>query len=163
LKNFWNDFMGKAITFQCKNCGHKLKFYFGISAQYPEKYQEILNDALIGNLGAELQKFLIENPTGAIDISRVMANCESCGKFEMVRDLTMYLPKENFMQEKNYPLPFEFEKNYKIFAKYAHKCSYCGEDVEIITEKNFSPKIKLQCPNCDSEMFPKKTAPKNWY
>ncbi|MBR6013560.1 MAG: hypothetical protein IK062_07255 [Selenomonadaceae bacterium] len=154
--------MGKAFTFQCKNCGHVLKFYFGIGAMYPEKYQEIINDALIGNLGKEIQKFLIENADGAIDISRVLANCENCGKHEMVRDLTMYLPEKNFVQEKNYPLPCEFEKNYKVFQKYEHKCSYCGEDVEIITEKNFSSKIKLQCPNCDSEMSPKKTSPKHW-
>ena len=155
--------MGKAITFRCKNCGHKLKFYFGTGAMYPEKYQEILTDALTGKLGEEIQKFLIDNPRGAIDISRVLVNCEHCGKHEMVRDLTMYLPKENFVQDKNYPLPFEFEKNYTVAKKYRHKCSYCGEDVEIITAEDvFAQKIKLPCPNCDSEMFPKKTAPKHW-
>lgn len=88
--------------------------------------------------------------------------CKNCGNHEMVRDLTMYLPEKKFVQEKNYPLPCEFEKNYKVFQKYEHKCSYCGEDVEIITEKNFSSKIKLQCPNRDSEMSPKKTSPKHW-
>ena len=155
--------MGKAFTFRCENCGHTLKFYFGTGAMYPEKYQEIINDALIGNLGAEIQKFLIENPHGTINISRVLANCENCGKHEMVRDLTMYLPKENFVQENNYPLPDEFEKNYKIFAKYKHRCSYCGEPVEIITAENFfKNKIFLQCPNCDSKMIPKKSMPKHW-
>lgn len=155
--------MGKAFTFQCKNCGHNLKFYFGTGAMYPEKYQEIINDALVGKLGAEIQKFLIENPKGAIDISRVLANCEYCGHHEMVRDLTMYLPKENFTQDKNYPLPFEFEKNYDVYKEYNHKCSHCGESIEIITEKNFlQKKISIQCPNCDSDMIPKKLSPKHW-
>ena len=156
--------MGKSFTFRCKDCGHNLKFYFGISAEYPERYQEIINDALIGNLGAEIQKFLIENPAGVIDISRVLANCEVCGKFEMVRDLTMYLPKENFEKKIFPPLPEEMKKFFNKFADYQHKCSYCGEPVEIITEENFfDKKIILQCPNCDSEMLPRKSAPKNWY
>ena len=156
--------MGKSFTFQCKDCGHKLKFYFGISAEYPERYQEILNAALTGNLGAEIQKFLIKNPAGAIDISRVLANCDNCGKFEMVRDLSMYLPTENFTQKNNPPLPEDLKKNFVKFADYQHKCSYCGEPVEIITEENFfDKKIILQCPNCDSEMLPKKSSPKNWY
>ena len=155
--------MGKFFTFHCKNCGHNLKFYFGIGKMYPEKYQEILNDALVGNLGAELQKFLIDNPTGVIDISRVLANCENCGHHEMVRDLTMYLPKENFVREANYPLPFEFEKNYNLAKKFQHKCSYCGEPVEVVTEKNFlQTEIKLQCPNCDSFMTKKKTGGGHW-
>lgn len=155
--------MGKSFTFRCKNCGHNLKFYFGISAQYPEKYLEIINDALIGNLGAEIQKFLIDNPRGVIDISRVMVNCENCGKFEMVRDLSMYLPKENYLQKNNPPLPEDLKNDFEKIADYNHKCSYCGEPVEIITAENFSPKIILRCPNCESEMIPRKSAPKNWY
>ena len=156
--------MGKIFTFQCKDCGHKLKFYFGISAKYPERYQEILNEALTGNLGADIQKFLIKNPAGAIDISRVLVNCDFCGKFEMVRDLSMYLPTENFQKNSFPPLPDDLQKNFVKFADFQHKCSYCGESVKIITEKNFyDEKIILKCPNCDSEMFPKKSAKKNWY
>lgn len=156
--------MGKAFTFRCTNCGHNLKFYFGTGAMYPEKYLEIINDALTGKFGGEIQKFLIENPDGAIDISRALANCENCGKHEMFRDLTMYLPKKNFVQEKNYPLPHEFKSHYEIFAKYKHKCNYCGESVEIVTAENFfEKKIILQCPNCNSEMIPKKISPKHWY
>lgn len=156
--------MGKSYVFQCKNCGHKLKFYFGISAQYPEKYLEILNDAIIGKLGEEIQKFLIENPSGVLDISRVMAICKNCGEFEMVRDLTMYLPDEKFLQNKNVPPLPEEMKNFIKIAEYNHKCSHCGENVAIITEENFfDKKIILRCPNCDFEMIPKKTAPKNWY
>lgn len=155
--------MGKFFTFHCQNCGHNLKFYFGTGAMYPQTYQKVLNDALIGNLGAEIQKFLIDNPTGVIDVSRVLANCEHCGHHEMVRDLTMYLPKENFVRTENYPLPFEFEKNYIPAKKYQHNCSYCGEDVEVVTEKNFlQTEIKLQCPNCGGEMVKKKSRGGHW-
>lgn len=130
---------------------------------YPQTYQEILNDALIGNLGNELQKFLIENPNGVIDVSRVLANCENCGHHEMVRDLTMYLPKENFIQQENYPLPFEFEENYILVKKFQHKCNYCGEPVEVVTEKNFlQTEIHLRCPNCDFEMTKKKNSGGHW-
>lgn len=155
--------MGKAFTFQCKSCGHKLKFYFGTGAMYPQTYQEVLTDALVGKFDSQIQKFLIDNPKGAIDISRVLVNCEHCGKHKMVRDLTMYLPEENFVQEKDYPLTWELGENYKIFAKYKHKCSYCDEPVEIITAEEFlQKKITLQCPNCEAEMIPKKLAPKHW-
>ena len=156
--------MGKSFTFRCKNCGHNLKFYFGIGAMYPQTYQEILNDALVGNFGAEIQKFLIDNPRGVIDISRVLMNCENCGHFKMVRDLTMYLPKENFQSQENYPLPDEFEKNYIAVKKYQHKCHYCGESAEIFTaEKLLQTDLKLQCPNCCSEMSKKLSKNKNWY
>ena len=156
--------MGKFFTFHCKNCGHNLKFYFGIGGMYPQTYQEVLNDALIGKFGKDIQKFLIDNPEGVIDVSRVLANCENCGHHEMVRDLSMYLPKENFIRAENYPLPFEFEKNYIQAKKFHHKCSYCGESVQIITEKNFlQTEIKLQCPNCDSFMTKRKSAGKNWF
>ena len=156
--------MGKFFTFHCKNCGHNLKFYFGIGGMYPQTYQEVLNDALIGKFGKDIQKFLIDNPEGVIDVSRVLANCENCGHHEMVRDLSMYLPKENFVRAENYPLPFEFEKNYIQAKKFHHKCSYCGESVQIITEKNFlQTEIKLQCPNCDSFMTKRKSSGGNWF
>ena len=155
--------MGKFFTFHCNNCGHNLKFYFGIGGRYPTTYQEVLNDALIGNLGAEIQKFLIDNPDGVIDVSRVLANCEFCGHHEMVRDLSMYLPKENFVREENYPLPFEFAEHYKLAKKFQHKCSYCGEDVEVVTEENFlRTEINLRCPNCDSFMTKKKSSGGHW-
>ncbi len=155
--------MGKFFTFRCENCGHKLKFYFGIGGKYPETYQEILNSAIVGNLGAEIQKFLIDNPSGVIDVSRVLANCKNCGHHEMVRDLTMYLPKENFFREEIFPLPFEFEKNYNLAKKFQHKCSYCGESVEVVTEKNFlRTEIKLLCPNCDCEMVKSKSGSGHW-
>ena len=147
--------MGKSFTFHCDNCGHNLKFYFGIGGMYPTTYQEILTDALLGKFDSEIQKFLIDNPNGVIDVSRVLANCESCGHHEMTRDFTMYLPKENFQRE-TYPLPYDFEEHYELFKKYRHKCSYCGEPIEIVTDKNFlTAEINLRCPNCDS--FMKKT------
>ena len=155
--------MGKFFTFHCNNCGHNLKFYFGIGGRYPTTYQEVLNDALIGNLGAEIQKFLIDNPSGVIDVSRVLANCEFCGHHEMVRDLSMYLPKENFVRKEDYPLPFEFAEHYQLAKKFQHKCSYCGEDVEIVTEENFlRTEINLRCPNCDSFMTKKKSSGGHW-
>ena len=155
--------MGKSFTFRCKECGHNLKFYFGTGAMYPEKYQEIINDALTGKLGSQIQKFLIENPAGATDISRVLANCENFGHHEMVRDLTMYLPQENFSQDKSYPLTWELREHYKVLEKYQHKCSYCGEPVQVVTAENFfDQKIILRCPNCETEMLPRKSAPKHW-
>ena len=155
--------MGKFFTFHCKNCGHNLKFYFGIGGMYPQTYQEVLNDAIVGNLGAEIQKFLIENPKGVIDVSRVLAVCNNCGHSKMVRDLTMYLPKENFSPQNDYPLPDDFENNYCAVKKYQHKCGYCGEDVEIITEKNFlQTEIHLPCPNCNFEMTKRKSSGGHW-
>lgn len=158
--------MGKFVELKCKFCKYEIQIGFGIGMAFPRVYEQTITAAKNGELGEEIQNFLSENPNGAIDVSRVLAVCKTCGACEKVYDLTMYLPKENILQaEKNNPgrwsvampfynskyvMPSDLKENYKVFAAYPHKCKRCGGEVEILNEDDVQKLRKIKCPKCHS-------------
>lgn len=170
--------MGMCYELECEKCGYRFYASFGVGFMYPQVYQETKTAALNGELGEEIQKFLQENPDGAVNASRIFGKCTKCGNLETVPDLTMYLPNEkNPAPKKNpqerwsvampfynadYVAPFDLQYHYKVFAKYQHKCKRCGGDLETFNEDVFkvsetngklnldSPKLK--CPNCHAAL-----------
>lgn len=149
--------MGYIYSLCCKKCRYKLDIMFGVGRMYPKVYEQTRNAALNGELGSEIQKFLLDNPDGRISVSRVLGKCGSCGQYEVVPDLTMYLPDKNIPARKSWYLPeWQLGEYYKVFAKYPHKCRKCGGAQEIFTDKDLEERAEeLKCPSCNAEMTAK--------
>ena len=149
--------MSKGYMFKCEKCGYKFTAAFGVGFLYPKVYQETRTAALNGELGKEIQKFLQENPDGEIDSSKVLGRCTQCGHYEIVKDLTMYLPNENFPErEIQFPVSWELQDYYKIFAKYHHECENCGGELEIFKATDLRNNGILKCPHCRESLILKK-------
>ena len=137
--------MGISYFFKCPKCGYVLEIHLGFGGfATPRWHRENLKAVYNGELGEEIQKFLLENPNGTIGHENILKKCTQCGQYETTQDLTMYLPQENISGR----------KKFKIFKKYPHKCKHCGSDVEIYTDKDiFEHKCNVTCPNCQIEMI----------
>ena len=117
---------------------------------FPEVYEETVQQAKLGELGAELKKFFDEHPDGAIDVSYALGLCKTCGELYTVKDLSMYLPKDDFSPAKRqshwsvaapftgaeYVSPTDLKEHYELFAKYPHECK-CGGEMKIFNEDDF--------------------------
>ena len=73
--------------------------------------------------------------------------CDSCGKLCNDPDLTMYIPKEECVatthKESEYVAVNDLKEFYEEYAKYPHKCSECGGEMHVVTDKEV-----LMCPKC---------------
>ena len=126
---------------------------------FPAVYAETVAKGKRGELGAELQKFLLEHPDGAIDASNVVGVCKKCGALENLIDLSMYLPTEGYTPEKpkgrwsvafpaddiDYVAPSDLQGDYALFARYPHRCKQCGGEMKIFTEETIG---RIKCPRC---------------
>lgn len=153
--------MGQGYKMVCPKCGYEFNASFGVGMMFPAVYDETIQEGKRGELGEELQKFLLEHPDGAINASYVVSMCKKCGWLENIMDLSMYLPKNGFKPNKakvrwsvaypgtgiEYVAPWDLsnKEHYELFAKYPHKCKRCGGDVEIFKEKE---RNYFRCPHC---------------
>lgn len=142
--------MGCGYDLHCKRCNYNFAVSFGVGFMFPEVYEETVQQAKRGELGAELKKFFTEHPDGAIDVSYALGVCQKCGELYAVKDLSMYLPKDDFSPAKRqsrwsiaapftgveYVSPMDLVEHYELFAKYPHKCK-CGGEMKIFTEDYF--------------------------
>ena len=140
--------MGSFYQFQCKRGKFKLQVDLGVGIMFPIVYENVMDSARRGELGEDVQKFLLEHPNGVLDAANVLVKCVDCGQYEIVPDLTMYLPKDDSHEEKS-PFGWLLREYYKVFAEYRHKCKHCGGDVEIFKEEDFKRwRNKITCPYC---------------
>lgn len=151
--------MGQGYSMVCPKCGYEFNASFGVGMMFPAVYDETVQEGKRGELGEELQKFLLEHPDGAINASYVVGACKKCGELENLMDLSMYLPKENSKPDKpkgrwsvsmpfdraEYVSPMDLKAHYELVAKYSHRCKHCGGDVKIFTEKTIG---RIKCPHC---------------
>ena len=135
--------MGIIYKFLCEKCGYEFDAFLGMGGfSYWRDYEKIFDKAIAGCYGEEIQKFLKENPDAVIDASNIFVKCRECQYFEVVPNLTTYLPNDE---------NFKPNEEYKFISEYHHKCKNCGGEVEIFTFESFNPKNfvgKLKCPNC---------------
>ena len=142
--------MGCGYNVHCEQCDYRSQVYFGVGLMLPKVYEETVQKAKLGELGAELKKFFEEHPDGAIDVSYALGLCKKCGAFYTVTDLSTYLPIDDFspnkgycprsvaesFHEAEYVLPRDLNEHYELFAKYPHKCK-CGGEMKIFNEDDF--------------------------
>ena len=159
--------MGMGYRIACTKCGYNFTAFFGVGMMFPQAYEDTAQQAKRGELGEEIQKFLLEHSDGAIDVSAVMGVCKKCGRLENITDLSMYLPKKDFVPaetqgrwsvaapfpESKYVSPWDLKSHYNFFAEYPHKCKHCGGKVKIFTEKDVKHGLSdLKCPRCHNEL-----------
>ncbi len=148
--------MGEGFGVKCNKCGYKFDAVLGFGMLFPVVYEENVKKMKAGELGPVGKKFFEDYPMGAIDSEQVVAKCSSCGNYEIVDDLSMYIPhkgKEHLVEKYGCVTSHELKINYKKYMDYPHKCTKCGADS--IVYKNFETDVSngvAKCPKCDGYM-----------
>ena len=153
--------MGRGFCFVCKSCGKAFTECLGVGFMYPKVYRDTMKAAREGTLGLKVKQFVTDNPQGAIDPKIVIAQCEKCGNYEAVPDLSMYIPKNGndpMIHRGNWTVGdrdneteyvFEFDQ-YDLINKYEHRCSSCGGRMQVLQDQE--PE-SLKCPECGDDMI----------
>ena len=147
--------MGSGYTVKCNKCGYSFQASLGCGRLFPTVYQENVEKMKKGELGPEAKEFFEKYPKGVINSERVIAKCKSCGNYDEVYDLTMYIPKDddNVPNEVDFIWSNDIKKSYVKYMEYPHKCSRCGKKSKVY--KSFDRKAfngELKCPHCDGMM-----------
>lgn len=150
--------MGCGLEYKC-SCGYSFTPYLGVGFLFPQVYEKFVKMGKKGRLGTELQEFLTKHPEGVINAENVVVKCQSCGEYDCVPDLSMYLPKvneqskydklssANYDENENYAVPWDLDERFTLYAKYPHKCKCCGGEARIISEEELNTK-GIVCPRC---------------
>lgn len=128
--------MGTGLVYVCRHCGREFQAYLGVGMMYPQVRQQAMNDARSGELGEKAKRFFAEHPDATINAQNVIAQCEDCGNYEMVMDMTMHAAKDG--QDLQEP--------------YDHRCKQCGGSMHILAAETPG---KLTCPDCGDDMVVK--------
>ena len=135
--------MGQGGTYKCNKCGYELNAWTGVGYIYPTVCKETTEQAKKGELGEELKKFFEEHPDGKINCEKVLVRCEDCGEYDVVMNLSMYIPKEG-----KAPNDAIWDLDgYKKLASYKHTCTACGGKMKTVKE-NEEGFYDLTCPEC---------------
>ncbi len=162
--------MGQGKSFHCTKCDYKFTACLGVGYAFPEVYRATMESARKGELGEKIRIFVQEHPDGAINCENTIIRCGTCGNLNCGPNLNMYLPKEGFdphsvqngqwsgampFDSEDYVVPWELHEDYKLFAKYPHRCDKCGSYARIISERRLAQRIcegSVLCPSCGERM-----------
>lgn len=150
--------MGTGYEYTCPKCSYTFSFNQGVGFLFPKLYEEIVTAAKEGKLGEEIRQFFEEQPNGAIDAEKNLAVCTSCGEYESVLNLSMYIPESNRTEDKEnqrwsfafpfygakYVAPSDLKENYRFIKAYPHRCRKCEGKMRIIKSSE-----TLLCPICE--------------
>lgn len=147
--------MGQEFEVRCNKCGYVFEACLGIGMTFPAVYEENVKRMKCGKLGLEAKAFFEQYLNGVINSEQVVARCKECGNYDVVDDLTMYIPKENanIPDEVGYVFAEDIKESYVKYMDYPHKCSECGGSSKVY--KSFEKKAyngTLKCPKCDGMM-----------
>lgn len=154
--------MGIGLKFACK-CGYTFRPSLGVGFMFPKVYQKAIALAREGKMGEELELFLRDHPDGALNVENTVVKCTSCGRYECVPDLSMYLPtgKKSMpkgiwcaampFENEEYVSPAELGTSYILYAPYQHKCRSCGGEMERIDKKTLEER-GIECPECGRKL-----------
>ena len=148
--------MGDGFGVKCGKCGYEFDAFLGIGMLALTEHEKYVKKMKAGKLGPEGKKFFEDYPTGVVNTEHAIAKCSSCGNYDDVYDLTMYIPyknKEHLADKYGCIMESDIRGNYKKYMDYPHKCSACGGSSRVLKEfeKEASEGV-LKCPKCDGYM-----------
>lgn len=156
--------MGQSLTFHCPHCGYEFDYSTGMGS-YSLNFIAGMEEAREGKLGARLQHLLEAYPEGVIDFSKVLYQCDGCGRYGMKERLDFYVPKGSERPETVVPheedgapgreflyvLPKDLGKYYDLAHPFAHVCGHCHGHLKEVAE-GLSYKDDVKCPLCGNVM-----------
>lgn len=159
--------MGIQYRVHCPNCTYEKCIDFGFGFLYPDLYRETIQKMREGSLGTEAQEFILQYPYGGVDCEYVALRCEQCKRLDSDLDLSMYIPKGNYVSEEkrengrytqamldpkeDYKMPCELQVHFELFRKYDHRCKFCNGKMQIMKEPQFLQE-EITCPECGSKL-----------
>lgn len=153
--------MGRIVAGKCNHCGYRGSVYFGTGSLLPMQYEEITQKMKEGLYGDFSQKFFIEHPDGAVDCSTIVLLCRNCKMLYNDKDLTMYVPKENYKLEPSetscfvHATKYDLVKHYIEYAKYNHICPKCASQVNVLSFEDVQDMFEnheIKCHKCGKKM-----------
>lgn len=156
--------MGSGYSFKCKKCRHEYSIHLGIGMMFPNVYRSCLSDIKEGKYGEEWKKLALSEEYIAVDASRYLYICDSCGNWDLTYSLSLYKPKNpQSIPDKQfgiktvrewgyvpYVTPRDLNCNYIFLKSYVHKCDKCGNRMHKIDEDDILS-LSLSCPKCGTE------------
>ncbi len=153
--------MGFGREMKCPKCEYTFHQVGGVGFLFPVEYAETVQKAKNGELGEEIQNFFKEHEDGTIRADIVTLRCEKCGTLKSEKDLTMFVPKGNKLNQIDHgkwsvAMPFEgaqyvddddLKRYYTEYMKYPHKCDNCGGSMHKLRNEE-----ELACPACKVKM-----------
>ena len=164
--------MGTMLMCKCDKCGYTFEAAVGIGFLYPKVYSETVRKVKEGQFGEQGKEFFEAYPDGAISCERIVVQCNDCRQLICVPELTLYVPKEEYIPNKQnkeipwssafsgkgyeYVAPTELHDHYQLFEEYDHRCPYCNGHTTVVpgfTENvNDIVDTHVCCPQCGSVM-----------
>lgn len=151
--------MGSGYSFHCKKCKKQYDVKEGIGFLYPLEYSEMVQKIKDGKYGKTWQKLFAETPFVAVDASWVVLMCESCRKWKVGQDATLYVPNDVNAIRKNsedtetidFITPYDLGESFRILKAYECKCRKCGGRMRKTAVEEAKT---LPCPKCGTENEP---------
>ena len=154
--------MGKGYTFKCKKCQNEYGVSWGIGGAFPRVYQSCIENIKAGKYGEEWKTLASSQEYFAVDASRYLYICKSCGNWEISYSLSLYKPKDpesipdmqfgiKTVREWGYVpfvTPSNLEDDYIFIKSFVHKCNKCGKRMHKANTKKLQ---SLPCPKCGTQ------------
>ena len=151
--------MGYGYDYKCRKCGHHYDVYIGGGFSLPSVYREMVDAISDGVYGDEWRDVYNSTEYAAVNADKHVFICDSCKKWEVGRDLTIYAPNDpeiirhmtfgdKTVEEWGY-VPYvmagELRVYYHVLKRHYSKCKTCGRRMHKATQEELG---NLPCPEC---------------
>lgn len=153
--------MGYGIQFECEKCGKAYRIKLGVGMGFPNVYRRTIEDVKEGVYGEQWKKIATETAYAAVDATKEIYICSSCGHWKEELNLSLYRPNDpEKIRTKQYGIknveewgyvPYvmysDLKYNYKLIKVFSHKCDRCGKRMRRAKKAELH---NLPCPYCET-------------
>ena len=131
----------------------------GVGMMFPTAYRGLVEAIKKGKYGRDWQKLMASRDDVAVNAERRLYLCPICGQWEMIYDLSLYIPKKGKggekkpaqVKQKDYVLPLEltsqWESSYELLKHYKHQCPTCKATMVPVDMDDLLG-ASFKCPEC---------------